>query len=248
MNPLRKLCRGFGFDVVPYVRGALPADMDAEAQRIIRTVKPYTMTSPERLFGLIESVRYLVRRGVAGDFVECGVWRGGSMMAAALTLQSLGATDRELFPYDTFEGMPKPTDKDVSYKGSVASEQFEQKKTGEDRSDWCLAPLDEVRRAVESTGYPAVRIHLVQGKVEDTLPAHAPARIALLRLDTDWYESTKHELEHLYPRLAGGGVLIVDDYGWWEGCRKAVDEYIAREKLPILLNRVDLTGRVAVKP
>lgn len=101
---------------------------------------------------------------------------------------------------------------------------------------------------MESTGYPPERIHLVPGRVEDTVPAQAPERIALLRLDTDWYASTKHELDHLYPRLSDGGVLIVDDYGHFEGARRAVDDYLAEQAEPLLLNRIDYTGRIAVKP
>jgi O-methyltransferase len=83
--------------------------------------------------------------------------------------------------------------------------------------------------------------------VEDTLPDQAPERIALLRLDTDWYASTKHELEQLYPRLAEGGVLIVDDYGHYEGARRAVDEYFRAAGEPVLLNRIDFSGRLVIK-
>ena len=98
-----------------------------------------------------------------------------------------------------------------------------------------------------STGYDKSKIHLVKGKVEETIPKTLPERIALLRLDTDWYASTKHEMLHLFPRLVPGGVLILDDYGSWLGARKAVDEYIAENKVKIFLCRVDNSGRVAVK-
>jgi hypothetical protein len=104
-----------------------------------------------------------------------------------------------------------------------------------------------VKQAVYSTGYNRDKFHFVQGMVEDTLPEKAPEQIALLRLDTDWYESTRHELIHLFPRLSRGGVLIIDDYGDWEGARKAVDEYIAQHNVAILLNRIDHTGRIGVK-
>jgi hypothetical protein len=100
---------------------------------------------------------------------------------------------------------------------------------------------------VLATGYPAERVHLVRGPVEETLPAAAPERLALLRLDTDWYASTRHELEHLYPRLVDGGVLIVDDYGHWQGARQAVDEYFAGTAPPPLLHRIDYTARIGVK-
>jgi hypothetical protein len=87
---------------------------------------------------------------------------------------------------------------------------------------------------------------LIAGKVEETLPEHAPESIALLRLDTDWYESTRHELEHLFPRVVAGGVLLLDDYGHWKGSRKAVDEYFAAQGITMLLNRVDYTGRLGI--
>jgi predicted O-methyltransferase YrrM len=108
--------------------------------------------------------------------------------------------------------------------------------------------LAEVQANMARTGFPAERTRFVQGDVGQTIPGEAPERIALLRLDTDWYESTRHELEHLYPRLQPGGVLIVDDYGHWAGAREAVDEYFAQHGIAILLNRIDYTGRIAVKP
>jgi hypothetical protein len=100
---------------------------------------------------------------------------------------------------------------------------------------------------MRDTGYDSEKVFFVKGKVEETLPAHAPDRISLLRLDTDWYESTYHELTHLYPRLTVGGVLIIDDYGHWAGARRAVDDFIGKNKLRLLLNRVDYTGRICVK-
>ena len=112
---------------------------------------------------------------------------------------------------------------------------------------WCYAPLDAVREAVLSSGYPSRKITFVKGRVEDTLPQAAPEKIAILRLDTDWYESTRHELETLYPRLVRGGVLILDDYGHWQGAKKAVDEYIEKNDLKLFLSRTDYTGRVAIK-
>jgi len=105
-----------------------------------------------------------------------------------------------------------------------------------------------VKEVLCGTGYPSERIHFVRGRVEDTIPASAPELIALLRLDTDWYDSTKHELIHMFPRLSKAGVIIIDDYGHWRGAREACDEYFAQNRIPILLNRIDYTGRIALKP
>jgi O-methyltransferase len=205
------------------------------------------MTSPERLHALIEAVRYVVGSAIPGSIVECGVWRGGSMMAAALTLRELNQTNRHLYLFDTFEGMPRPLAVDTSFRGEQATDIFEALKTGEDSSEYCRARLEEVQAAIASTGYPSTHIHLLKGKVEATLPTNAPDSIALLRLDTDWYESTSHELEHLFPRLSHGGVLIVDDYGHWAGCKRAVDEYFDKNRASLFLARIDYTGRIGIK-
>ena len=226
---------------------AIPPDIDDEAAAIVREVAPYTMTSPERVFALIQAVRYVVAARIEGAIVECGVWRGGSMMAAARILKLAGAA-RDLHLFDTFEGMTRPTAADVDHSGVPAAVEFERTKTGDDASDWCRATLEETRANLLGTGYDAARIHLVKGRVEETIPARAPERIALLRLDTDWYESTRHELQHLYPRLARGGVLIIDDYGHWQGARQAVDEYFQEHRVKVLLNRIDYTGRIGVVP
>jgi O-methyltransferase len=170
----------------------------------------------------------------------------------ALTLQDLGVDSRDLHLYDTFEGMTAPTEHDVSPIDRPAQEDWEAAQARGERAyaglfNEELFSFDQVRSAILSTGYPEARIHFVKGPVEETLPENAPERIALLRLDTDWYESTRHELEHLYPRLADGGVLIIDDYGHWEGARRAVEEYFGSHGSPLLLNRIDYTGRIAIK-
>lgn len=247
---VRTLLRKAGYDVVRYrdiVRYLDPPDFDEEARAIIRSVQSYTMTSPERVFALIEAVRYIVQRGIPGSIVECGVWRGGSMMAAALTLKSLAAENVDLYLFDTYEGMTEPTTVDVSREGELASRVFQRLKRREDHSEWCRASLEEVQRNLWSTGYDKDKIKFIPGRVEDTLPEFAPAQIAVLRLDTDWYESTKHELVHLFPRLSSGGVLIIDDYGYWAGARRAVDEYFAQNGVRLLLHRIDDSARIAIK-
>lgn len=200
----------------------------------------------------VDAVDYVVRRGVPGALVECGVWRGGSVLAMILRLQQLGVEDRDLYLYDTFEGMTEPTDHDTSAFSEPAVVTWSRAAdVGRVAWDWLFTPelfgLAQVRELLTGTGYPADRIHFVVGPIEETLPATAPERAAILRLDTDWYASTHHELVHLYPRLSPGGVLIVDDYGHWEGCRKAVDEYFQAEAAPVLMTRVDYTGRLAIK-
>jgi hypothetical protein len=213
---------------------------------------PYTMTSAARIEALLDAVAYCVRRGIEGDFAECGVWRGGSVLAMVLKLQELGVDDRTIHLFDTFEGMTEPTAHDTSRFDPPALQTWTRQRASGDRA-WpelfAAETFDEasVRELLAATGYPQERIRLVRGPVEETLPSEAPAELALLRLDTDWYESTRHELVHLYPRLSAGGVLIIDDYGHWDGCRRAVDEYFVEDTSPLLLNRIDYTGRIAVK-
>lgn len=223
-----------------------PLDMNSDCVDTIAAVRPYTMTTPERLNGLCEAVRYIVSAGIEGDVVECGVWKGGSMMAVARMLNQFGDQDRDLHLFDTYEGMPAPSDEDVSLLGQSATERLEKELEVDPNTLWCESPLDEVRSHLAKTNYPTEKMHFVKGMVEDTIPDNAPEKIALLRLDTDWYASTHHELEHLFPRLVDGGVLIIDDYGHWQGARQAVDEYLAEHKIAVMLNRLDYTGRIGI--
>ncbi len=233
--------------VPPRARAApeLPRDFDDDAKAIIEAVRPFTMTSADKLFALISATRYVARHGIAGDVVECGVWRGGSMQAVARTLLAAGDTSRDLHLFDTYEGMPPAGDRDVRHDGRPAAELLES--LPRDSKTWAVASLEDVQEGFAAVPYPRERVHFVKGRVEETVPARAPERIALLRLDTDWYESTRHELEHLYPRLVSGGVLILDDYGWWKGAREAVDEWLAATGERLLLVRAG-SGRIAVKP
>jgi O-methyltransferase len=224
------------------------ADMEPEFIQIYERCRRYSMTSVERMYALFSAVKYIEQAQIEGDIVECGVWRGGSMMVVARTLMSLGSTWRDLFLFDTYEGLPRPDEeRDVDVWGNRAIDGWLPLSVDEERSHWAEAGIEEVRQNLLLTGYPAERLHFVKGLVERTIPGSAPKRIALLRLDTDWYASTKHELEHLFDRLSLHGVLIIDDYGHFKGARDAVDEFLRGRQIPILLNRVDYSGRVGIK-
>jgi O-methyltransferase len=221
-------------------------DLSREQHDIIRRVSGQTYTGPSRLATLLQAVEHLVRHRIPGDLVECGVWKGGSMMAAALQLRLLKEESRSLWLYDTFTGMTEPTGHDIDLCGREAAQLLQDPAHAEAVA--CAAGLAEVQRNLASTGYPSERVHCVAGPVEQTIPGTAPEQIALLRLDTDWYESTRHELVHLYPRLVPGGLLIIDDYGHWQGARRAVDEFLANQPAPLYLHRIDYTARCLVKP
>lgn len=214
-------------------------DLDRNTAAILERVRPYTLTPPDRVAALCGAVDYILDDDVPGAFVECGLWKGGSLMACALRLRHRGATDRELYGFDTFEGMTDPTEEDVDWRG------FQQQPEDEGSQMRVDAGLEDVTENMRTTEYPMERVHLVRGDVRETVPAQAPEQIALLRLDTDWYESTKHELEQLFPRLVPGGVLLIDDYGHYRGSKKATDDYFADKR--IFLQRVDYAARMAVK-
>ena len=222
------------------------ADVEPEFWSHYKRCKPFTMTRTERIYALYQSMRYVLARGIPGDIVECGVWKGGSAMLCALLLKENPTPPRSLYLYDTFAGMAEPGEKDVSVDGASAVAEWRRQKR-EQASDWAYAPLVEVRKNLLSTGLPEERLVFVPGKVEDTIPQVAPQEIALLRLDTDWYSSTYHEMAHLFPRLSAGGVLILDDYGTWQGARQAVDQYVAEKNLTLLLTRIDRGARLCVK-
>jgi hypothetical protein len=239
---IRSVLGRFGYEInrTRTASTGFPVDFDkAEAADII-SVLPFTLTTPERMVGLIRALRYLVSNRIPGDIVECGVYEGGSMMLAAKTLMRLGDTERQLWLYDTFEGMPEPGEKDVSVYQIPAQTDM--------KGNPCRCSLEAVRSNLRTTSYPQEKVHYVKGKIEETVPRTMPTNIALLRLDTDWYSSTKHELVHLYPQLTSKGILIIDDYGHWLGARQAVDEYLKEKAIPMFLNRMDYTGRLGVKP
>lgn len=250
MERARRRLRSTGLpvgDAVPTV----PSSASEEERAILEAVRDHTMTTEERQLALIDAVTYVQQASIDGAFVECGVWRGGSVLAMLLRLRQLGEATRDVYLYDTFAGMTRPTELDTSDFHPPALDSWDEETGraypglfgGEDSG------LQAVKDLLATSGHPPERVHYAVGPVEETIPEVVPDRIALLRLDTDWYESTRHELEHLYPRVVPGGVVIIDDYGHWKGCRRAVDEYLAVEGRAVpLMHRVDYTCRMWVKP
>lgn len=204
--------------------------------RITAEVYKSTQLNCAALWALYSSTRYVVEQAIAGDIVECGVYFGGSVMMMLRTLQSMGVEDRRIVLYDSFEMFTGVlTEHDINYWGNPV--------VG-------LAPnfIDVAHRNILETGYPEDRIVFVPGNVEDTMATASHDRIALLRLDTDTYFSTKVELEALYPSLVPGGVIIVDDYAYNEGCRKATDDYFNALGNWPLFHRSTNNSRTGLKP
>jgi hypothetical protein len=224
------------------------SDMEPEFVPLLNKVQRYTMTTVERLYSLWTSVRYLVDAGIEGDLVEAGVWRGGSMMLVAQEILRSGSHQRDLWLYDTFTGLPQPNaELDVDVLGNRAIDGWQMHNLEGDTSVWAFANEAEVRSNMASTGYPVDHLHFVVGKVEETVPAQAPERIALLRIDTDWHASYTHLLNSLYDRIVPGGVLLLDDYGHFLGARRAVDEFRQRRAIHLPLLRVDYSCRMMIK-
>lgn len=237
-----------GYKVIKIMDPQFPLDMDKSFKKIFQKTKDFSMTPIDRLYAQYQAVEYITKHKIPGDIVECGVWKGGSSMVAALTLKGLKSFSRRLFLYDTYEGMSKPTKKDISVFNHQQKAISEWKRNlNGNINNWCFVSEEEVRRNMFSTGYSRNKLLFIKGKVEDTIPEHLPKKIALLRLDTDWYESTKHELVHLYPLLQEGGVLIIDDYGDWQGSKDATDEYLKEHNIKMFLNRIGGTGRLGIK-
>lgn len=237
---VNRCLRRFGCEVVK------SPPLSQVEERILNQVTPYTMTNTARILAMMDAVRSVCQNQIPGAIVECGVWRGGSMMAAAAMLLAEGDTNRLLYLFDTFTGMTDPTEADQRVDG-VPAHKIHQRVIRQ-KGAWCQASLPDVQKNLASTGYPMDRIRFIPGKVENTIPLPELSEIALLRLDTDWYTSTAHELKHLFPLLAEGGILIIDDYGYWTGAKRAVDEFLVeQQQYWNFLHRIDYTGRLLIK-
>jgi O-methyltransferase len=227
------------------LQGMIP-EIGPDDQRLLAAARGLSMTSPIAQWELIQGIRHVESHAIPGDLVECGVWRGGNLVIAGLLRNRMGF-DRQIWAFDTFAGMTAPTAEDFKPGQGLDVEDKFARLDRDDRNDWCYASEEDVRQNFQSrVGNRNLR--MVKGPVEETLTKaeNIPERIAILRLDTDFYESTKAELEVLYPRLSSGGVLIVDDYGEWAGARKAVDEYFTGQA--IWLHYVTHTVRLMIKP
>lgn len=201
--------------------------------RLYQTVRPYTISGNRRLRGLYTAVRHVTTDGIPGDVVECGAARGGSAALMGLALKEARA-DRTLWVFDTFEGIPAPTAADPDY--DIAA-----RYTGHFRGD-----LGEVEALFRRLGI-LEEARLIKGLFAETLPRAEVGAIAVLHIDGDWYESVKICLDHLYDRVSRGGIIQIDDYGHWEGARKAVEEFMADRRIAGPLHHIDYTGRRLIK-
>ena len=241
---LQKMAQRFGYDfeIKKLSADGFPPYIEPEFIELLKKYRDKTMVPWGGLHMAYTAARYVTLNQIPGAIVECGVWRGGCSLIMAEAIFNSSGPIYDFYLYDTFAGMTKPDRHDTSELCN-AEEAYLRSRKSEDIVDWCYASIEEVSENIQRSPYPADRFHLVKGKVEDTLPGTCPEHIALLRIDTDWYSSTQHELLHLFPRLVKGGVFICDDYGFWEGARKAVREYLETLNEPFLLTVDSGSGR-----
>jgi hypothetical protein len=239
---VHKIMNAMGYKIV----WAWAPDMGKEFRDLAKKCENYTSTTTERMYALYKATQYTVAQKVPGDIVECGVWKGGSCMLSALILKHMGETNKKIYMYDTYQGMSEPSTIDVSHWGGEAMERWKKLQRG-NHNEWAYVSLEEVKKNMFSTGYPQENLVFIKGKVQETIPQVMPDKVSLLRLDTDWYESTYHELLYLFPRLSQNGVIIIDDYGYWKGVKEATDKYFQENAVKILLNRIDHSGRIGIK-
>lgn len=211
----------------------IPAGDFAHGKKLhlIFKVKPYSGLSYARLSKIYDLVQKIEERHFPGNFVECGVWNGGSAaIAAALSRQN---PQRHLWLFDSWEGLPQPSQVDVSRDGEPGEK---------GTSFGYQEKVEEI--LFHKLGLARSRNHLIKGWFQDTIPSQKQqiGHIALLHLDCDWYESIQFCLDELYDQVLDGGFLIIDDYGYWQGCKQAVDEFLLKRNLQIRLNWIDDIG------
>jgi hypothetical protein len=247
----KKTFNYLGYEIQLKRLDGFPVEFDSRDREILEYVigKKLTMVTRERLFATVAACKYVLENDIDGDFVECGVWKGGNALAAKLIFES-HRSDKAVILFDTFSGMTEPNDNDKDKNGrNRALEGYLRHMRGE-QNEWCRSPLEEVKAKFADAGVDFTNVRFVVGDVCNTLrqPHMLPGKISILRLDTDWYDSTKMEMEVLYPLLVEKGVLLIDDYGHWEGARKAIDEYFHQHlSFKPMLHYTDRTGRTAIK-
>jgi O-methyltransferase len=226
----------------------IPVEINNTEIKIINHCKKYSMTGELRMSVLINLVKLINKKKIKGDFVECGVWRGGNIILFEKLIEYLSIKDKMIYGYDTFEGMTTPSKFDIYQNNKSAKFLMSKEKKihNLEHTIHAICSLDQVKKNIKESA-KINNIKLIKGDVAKTLKnnKNVPKKISILRLDTDFYESTKIELEILYPRIQNGGVLIIDDYGEWKGSKKAVDEYF-KNKMPFF-HIVDQSCRYLIK-
>ena len=236
---IKKIVRSFGYKVINAKDYELET-ISKYNKKLIKDYSEYTMCSDVKILSLIKAFEYINKFKIPGDFVECGIFTGGNLMLLKKLLHKY-KLKKKIYGYDTFSGMTNASIYDIKIDGTNALKKQLTTK------NWVSCSLESVKKNFKKKNLPLTNIKFVKGKVEETLKIsrNLPKKISLLRLDTDFYESTKAELKYLYPLLSKGGVLLIDDYGSWLGQKKAVDEYFLKKKC--WMHFIDHSARMIIK-
>lgn len=241
-----KFFKRMGYKVQKIEDAPFIAEADGYDLETIRLARQISMQSHERLWALINATKYIALNNIPGAFVECGVYKGGSAVVIARTLNRYKILDRKIYLYDTYEGMTAAQEIDKKISTNISAIHYLNSSSKEDNV-WAYASFESVTKVIDSLDYPKSNFIQIKGDVSETLLKVLPTSIALLRLDTDWYESTIVELEILYPLVVKNGIIIIDDYGHWSGAKSAVDDYLVLNKINPLMNYIDYSGRLWIK-
>lgn len=252
--------RGLGYEIRKVTREEWRRHDSAEARECIEVIRQNTMVTHEALLSLFEQVAFFEKNKLSGSLVECGVWKGGCVGLMALANLKYGSSRRHIHLFDAFQEICEP---DASVDGERAVREVREW-SRDGGASGRLKPLTGVydrfggpgtilenKELLErKIGYPSQFLHYHVGWFQDTLPMDGVSvgDIAILRLDGDWYASTKVCLAHLYDRVVRGGIVVVDDYGAYEGCQKAVDEFLEKLSTPVFLSYVTNDCRYWIKP
>lgn len=197
--------------------------------KLFSLIKPYTLSDPERIRSLIKLCQYINTHAISGDIVECGTYKGGS----AAVLSRFSGESRKLWLYDSFEGLPEPSAKD----GKDA-----QRHVGD-----CLGAIEAVKEVMQLVGTSENRYAIKKGWFTQTFQEKLPSKVALLHCDADWYDSVILVLETFYPLIPEGGCIVLDDFGYWEGCREAFYDFCHKYHEKPLLERIGVTQAYWIK-
>ncbi len=222
-------------------------ELSEKDKSLIEIVEKYTMTPRIRIFNLLQALRHLKEKSIEGDYVECGVWKGGNILLFKKFLNNEETQNRNIYAYDTFEGMTDPDENDFEISTNIKSKYLLENDYHKKTNNWGVCSLEDVKKNILINKSDLEDINFVKGDVLKTLnnENYIPKKISLLRLDTDWYQSTKKELEVLYERVSAGGIIIIDDYGHWGGSKKAVDEFFSNKY--VWMHYVDYACRLIIK-
>lgn len=244
-NLISKVLSKMGYSVINHNQKIV--ELSKKDDDLIHLVKNYSMTPKIRIYNLLQALRHLKIKKIEGDYVECGVWKGGNILLFKKFLENEDTSKRNIYAFDTFEGMTVPDKNDFEISTNNTAIKLLQKDKNKETNVWGICSLDQVKRNISKHTKDLKNIYFVKGAVEKTLneSKNIPEKISLLRLDTDWYQSTRKELEVLYEKVSSGGIIIIDDYGHWGGSRKAVDEFFSDKY--VWMHYVDYACRLIIK-